>query len=289
MIPVLFKLLLGLVLALLISFVAWRAHSLSPLGAAAAVILGTVIFGLGGLGWAVLLLTFFISSSVLSRLFRKRKHTLDEKFSKSSRRDAGQVCANGGIAGGFVLLYVLLPGSAGWAWPAFAAALAAANADTWATELGVLSRSTPRLITNGKKVERGTSGGVSLAGSLAAVSGSALIALLAILFWHGQIPGFSTSLAAVRLSPGEQLAWFSIITLAGLAGSLFDSFLGATLQAIYYCPACSKETERYPTHLCGTQTSRIRGLAWLDNDWVNTACTLAGAFVALAGYYLLSH
>jgi uncharacterized protein (TIGR00297 family) len=284
MTPVLLKLLLGLGLALIIAYAAWRAHSLSRQGAAAAAALGTVIFGLGGLGWAILLLTFFISSSVLSHLFRKRKRALDEKFSKGSRRDAGQVAANGGIAGGFVLLSVLLPGTGQWAWPAFAAALAAANADTWATELGVLSRSTPRLITSGKQVERGTSGGVTLSGSLAALAGAALIALFAVLFWQGQIIGLSTRL----LAPGEQLSWFFIITFAGLAGSLFDSFLGATLQAIYYCPTCCKETERHPVHLCGTPTTHLRGLTWLDNDWVNTACTLAGALIALAGYFLLS-
>ncbi|MBE0697434.1 MAG: DUF92 domain-containing protein, partial [Anaerolineaceae bacterium] len=261
---------------------------------AAAAMLGTVIFGLGGLGWAILLLAFFISSSVLSRLFRKRKRALDEKFSKGSRRDAGQVAANGGIAGLFVLLHVFLPAAGwventGWAWAAFAAALAAANADTWATELGVLSRSVPRLITSGEIVEPGTSGGVTLFGSLAALSASALIALLAIFFWQGQISTNSTGFPGAYLAVHEQLAWFGILTIAGFSGSLFDSFLGATLQAIYYCPACSKETERHPYHICGSTTRRIRGLSWLDNDWVNTGCTLVGALVALVGYLLLGH
>jgi uncharacterized protein (TIGR00297 family) len=292
--PLITRLLFGIGLALVISLAAWRAHSLSPTGAAAAAILGTVIFGLGGLGWAVLLLAFFISSSLLSRLFRKRKRTLDEKFSKGSRRDAGQVAANGGIAGLFVLLHVFLPAAGwvdhtGWAWAAFAAALAAANADTWATELGVLSHNAPRLITSGKLVERGTSGGVTLFGSLAALCGSALIALLAVLIWPGQISLIPTGLPTPILAPPQQLTWFGILTLAGFAGSLFDSFLGATLQAIYYCPSCCKETERHPLHVCGSPTRRIHGFAWLDNDWVNTACTLVGALIVLAAYALLNH
>ena len=158
------QLLFGLLLAVIIAFVAYRAHSLSRSGALAALVLGTVIFGLGGFGWAVLLLGFFISSSLLSRLFKRRKAAFDEKFSKGSRRDAWQVAANGGTAGLMVLLHVLFPGAA-WPWLAFAGSLAAANADTWATELGVLSRTAPRLITTGKKVERGTSGGVSLGGT----------------------------------------------------------------------------------------------------------------------------
>jgi uncharacterized protein (TIGR00297 family) len=289
--------LIGFGLALVIALAAWRSRALSPNGAVTAVLLGAVIFGLGGLGWAVLLLAFFISSSVLSRLFRKRKRALDEKFSKGSQRDAGQVAANGGIAGIFVLFHTAFPANQ-WAWIGFAAALAAANADTWATEIGVLSHTSPRLITNGQVVERGTSGGVTLTGTLAALGGSALIALLAVIFWQGHILTLPTgspdwldtlvSSPAAALPCPQTLTWLGLITLAGLAGSLIDSFLGATLQAIYHCPVCQKETERHPLHSCGSLTYLIRGMRRLDNDWVNTLCTLTGALVGLAAYLVFS-
>jgi uncharacterized protein (TIGR00297 family) len=287
---ILFNLLAGLLLAVLIALAAWRARALNPQGALAAALLGTVIFGLGGLGWAILLMGFFVSSSLLSRLFRQRKASLDEKFSKGSQRDAGQVTANGGIAGLFVLLHLLFPAAA-WPWLGFAGALAAANADTWATELGVLSRETPRLITSGMPVERGTSGGVSRLGVLAATGGALVIALLAVLFWQGHILSLPSAAPAwlVRslgadlalLSPLKALAALAWVTLCGLAGSLFDSLLGATVQAIYTCPNCQKETERHPLHTCGTPTVRLRGLPWMDNDWVNTFCTLAGGLLAM--------
>ena len=68
--------------------------------------------------------------------------------------------------------------------------------------------------------------------------------------------------------------------LGGLAGSLFDSLLGATVQAIYYCPTCEKETEK-TLHTCGTNTQQTRGWRWLSNDMVNFISSLVGALVAV--------
>lgn len=264
------QLLLGFLIAALIALAAYRAHSLSRSGALGAVLTGAIIFGMGGWQWGVLLVAFFVSSSMLTRLFGKRKASLNEKFEKGGRRDLGQVLANGGIASLFALLNYFFPGSS-WTWAGFAASLAAVNADTWATELGVLNPSEPRLITNlHKRVERGTSGGISLYGTLAALAGSAFIALTALLFSPFTLSGLSAYLMA-----------FGFITLSGLAGALFDSLLGATVQAIYRCPQCDKETERHPLHTCGTQTAQVRGWGWLDNDLVNLACAVSSALVIL--------
>jgi uncharacterized protein (TIGR00297 family) len=263
------QLLVGLVMGSLIAWLAWRVKALSRSGALAAALTGGLIFGLGGLSWAVLLLAFFISSSLLSRLFARRKSTLSEKFSKGSQRDWGQVMANGGLGALLAVAQALYPGEV-WPWIAFAGAMAAVNADTWATELGVLNPTPPRLITNGRAVERGTSGAVSLGGSLAALGGAGLVAVLAALF--------SGPAAGVMLLAG---------TLGGVAGSFFDSWLGATIQAIYWCPSCGKETERHPQHTCGSQTSHYRGWRWLDNDWVNGLASLAGAMIALMVWQLL--
>jgi Raf kinase inhibitor-like YbhB/YbcL family protein/uncharacterized protein (TIGR00297 family) len=269
---------LGIILAAIIAVAAYLVKSLSRSGAIAAFVLGSVIFGIGGISWSILLLAFFISSSGLSKLFKKRKLALDEKFSKGSRRDAGQVAANGAIAGILTILFPLFGGSS-WIWAAFAGALAAVNADTWATELGVLSKSSPRLITTGMTVEPGTSGGISLAGTLAALGGSMFIAIPAVLF---QPAGFS-------LNNWQNLLLFLIITFSGLAGSMIDSFLGATIQAIYFCSNCQKQTEKHPLHSCGNPTRLIRGNAWLNNDWVNTFCSFSGAILAgIIGIILLS-
>jgi uncharacterized protein (TIGR00297 family) len=259
------QVLYGLVLAVIVAYLAYRAHSLNRNGALAAAFIGTIIFGIGGWQWAVLLLTFFITSSGLSRTFKKRKQGLNEKFSKGSERDAGQVFGNGGLATFFAALHAFYPTSI-IPWIGFAASLAAVNADTWATELGVLNPTPPRLITDPRKsVEKGTSGGISLFGTCASLLGSALIALLAAL-----------------LSPAGPLNtnYFLLITASGLAGSLFDSFLGATVQAMYFCPTDQKETEKHPLHTCGTQTVHLRGWKWLDNDWVNFACAAFAVMIA---------
>ena len=69
------------------------------------------------------------------------------------------------------------------------------------------------------------------------------------------------------------------VALAGVAGALMDSLLGATLQERRWCDACSRATER-AVHDCGAPTRRAGGLGALDNDAVNLAATVTGAAVA---------
>ena len=257
-------LVLGFLLGAAISLLAWRAGALSRSGALAAAASGGLIFGLGGLSWAVLLLGFFISSSALSRAFPRQKAAFSEKYAKGARRDWGQVLANGGLGALLAIAKVVLPGQ-DWIWFAFVGAMAAVNGDTWATELGVLSKAAPRLITSGKSVEKGVSGGVSLLGYLAVGAGALIVGVLAALF---------SPIRAASVLVASALA-------GGLAGSTFDSFLGATVQAIYYCPNCQKETERHPLHTCGSGTRLLRGWPWLNNDLVNFACSVVGAMASV--------
>lgn len=265
------QLLIGFLLAGGMGLLAWRANSLSSSGLWAAVLTGGLIFGLGGLAWALVLLTFFISSSALSRMFMRRKSSLAEKFSKGSQRDWGQVIANGGLGTLLVITRTAWPSQA-WPWIAYAGAIATATSDTWATEIGVLSGHVPRLITNGKAVERGTSGGVTTLGMIATIGGGALIGLLV-----------GTVSSEVGLITAMVVA-----VMAGLAGSLLDSVLGATVQAIYYCPHDNKETEQHPLHSCGRATTLSRGWRWLNNDLVNFISTMFGATVAVGIWLLLA-
>jgi uncharacterized membrane protein len=124
------------------------------------------------------------------------------------------------------------------------------------------------MITTGRKVEKGTSGGITLMGTFAALIGAALV---------GAIAGIFPTQAGGNT---QTLLFLGTVTLSGLAGSFLDSLLGATLQAIYHCPSCDKETEHHPLHTCGTSTRHARGLPWLNNDGVNFAASVAGAVIA---------
>lgn len=147
----------------------------------------------------------------------------------------------------------------------FTGALATATADTWATEVGVLSRQQPRLITTGQQVAPGTSGGITPLGTAASLLGALSLGQA---FWA--MPGFRKALAALPF----------IALISGIAGSFFDSLLGATVQVMYYCPTCYKETERR-VHSCGTQAEQLRGVPWMNNDIVNFLATGFGGLAAI--------
>ncbi len=255
----LWQILIGLILSTFIGFVGYRREALSRSGWLGAMLTGTIIFGFGGLSAGVLLIAFFASSSILTRFKESAKTEVAANFSKGGRRDLGQAIANGGVATIAALIFGLSQTPIVFA--ALVGALAEANADTWATELGVLSKTPPRFITTGRVVEAGTSGGITLLGSIAAVLGAGMIGLLAALFRSDW-----------RLIP--------IGLIAGSIGALFDSLIGATLQGIYYSEIRHKETEK-PIELDGTPNRLLRGYIWINNDVVNFVSTLVAALSAI--------
>jgi uncharacterized protein (TIGR00297 family) len=204
-------------------------------------------------GWrgAALLLAFFISGSVLTQLATGR----------GGRRNARQVIANGGAAA---------LGALFGSWPAAAGALAAAAADTWATELGSFSPVPPRFITTGARVTRGMSGGITALGTVGGIAGALSMAALAHL-----------------LPPSGAAAGLAVVAAAGIAGMLADSLLGATGQGVYECAACAARSERADT-ICHQPVQLIRGWRWLDNDAVNLVATLVGAGLGVLGARIAS-
>jgi len=272
-------LILGFVLSALIAWGGYQKRSLSRSGVAGALVLGTITFGLGGWIWGLLLIAFFVSSSFLSRYREAEKEGLAEKFAKGHQRDLGQALANGGLGAILAVFYFWRPNPLLFA--AFVGTMAAVNADTWGTEIGVLSPTPPRLVTNGQPVPTGTSGGVSFLGTLAALAGGLFIGLVALVLRLVE-----------SLWQTGQWAWIDLwllflAGLGGLAGCFFDSLLGATVQGIYYCEGCQKETESQ-LHRCGRETRLKRGWRWLNNDAVNfISAGVGGGVAALLGWLVL--
>ncbi|KPV46561.1 hypothetical protein SE17_43200, partial [Kouleothrix aurantiaca] len=185
---------------------------------------------LGGWTWGATLVAFFISSSALSHFRQAQKQRLaGEKFEKGGRRDLWQTLANGGLGALLALVYGLA-GEPLALLIAFAGVMATVTADTWATELGVLSPTPPRMITSGRRVAPGTSGGVTALGLGASLAGALLLGLCLVLLYR-----LEHGVWAFLLLPAA--------LLGGMVGSLADSLLGATLPAIYRT-ASGNETER---------------------------------------------
>jgi uncharacterized protein (TIGR00297 family) len=265
------QLALGVAFSSVIGWAGYRRQSLSRSGVVGAIVVGTLTFGLGGWDWGLLLIAFFISSSLLSHYRKGDKREMAEKFAKTGQRDLAQTLANGGWGAVLAIAYSCQPAPILFA--AFVGAMAAVNADTWATELGVLNPAPPRLITTGQKVPAGTSGGVTTLGTAAALGGGLLIGLMALVLSQVGAIGESGTLA------GSHLWLVSIGIIGGLAGSTFDSLLGATVQGIYYCPHCQKQTES-KVHRCGQPTQHLRGWRWLNNDVVNFVSSIVGSLIA---------
>ncbi len=258
--------LLGFLLNAAASVLALWRGAIDPGGAAAGTVVGTLIFACGGPLFWLVLMAFFVSSTALGMVGRRRKaglHTINEK---GGRRDALQVLANGGMGMLTAVLY-RLSGNAAWA-AGFAVSFASSNADTWASELGVLSRWEPVSLLTFRRVPRGISGGLSGLGSLASLGGAALIAVVFALI--------NLPLAIVH---GSFLRVAGVIAAGGFVGSLVDSLLGATLQAQYAGPG--NEVTEHRSAEDGTRNALVRGIPFVDNDVVNFASCAAVTVAAV--------
>jgi uncharacterized protein (TIGR00297 family) len=253
---------IGFVAAATIAIVALRARALDRSGALAACVVGTATYGALGLPGAAVLLAFFVTSVGLSRVGKTRKRDLLIDVDKTGARDGAQVLANGGIAAVCALGALWIDARLA---VAFAGAFAAATADTWGTEIGTLVRGKPHSILTLRPIATGLSGGVTIAGTFAEIAGACLITTIAV---------------ATHATAGNVRVAIAI-ALGGIAGALADSILGASVQSLRWCGQCKRATEREP-HVCGANTTPLRGLAWFGNDVVNASATIVGALVAFA-------
>jgi uncharacterized protein (TIGR00297 family) len=192
------------VASLVVAMLTLRLRWLTAGGSASALAVGLLVWAGAGVQGVVLLLLFFLTSSVLTTMGRAER-------SRGKGRTATQVLANGGIA---ALAGIL--GLAGWlpAAHVVTGSLAAATADTWATEIGTRIGARTRLVTTWRTVPPGRSGGVSWPGSAVAVAGATVIG----------------AGAALVFGPAGGWSWLAVGTIAGVTGTIADSIVGAGIE-----------------------------------------------------------
>ncbi|MCK4847433.1 MAG: DUF92 domain-containing protein [Candidatus Heimdallarchaeota archaeon] len=271
----------------LLFLILWKNLLTIPDGLIVGGIVTLTIYLISPFLWSALL-TFFLSSSLVSKWKKNQKHSVSLEFSKDSKRDSLQVISNSfpAILFGTIFLIVdffpiittindmSLIISSPWLFAAFAS-FATHNADTWMTEIGIITNTTPRLITNlRKRVPRGTSGGVTIIGSIAGMIGSMIISTMYIL----------SSIIVSEISWLTIVILFILLTIAGIIGGFIDSFEGATVQGIFYCKYCLKETER-EIHKCGNETEFLRGYRVITNDFVNISSAFISGCIAGVLYW----
>ena len=195
-----------------------RANILDKQGIIAAALLGLFVGFLGHWTWLLLLLCFLLSSHIATkwRFEEKTERGLNE--STDGHRGWVNVAANGGMPALVALLTFVVNDWESGLWM-FAAAVAVATSDTWASEIGCLDHRV-RMITTLKPCEAGVNGGFSPNGQLAAAAGGLLIGASALV----------ASLVMFSASISDQIVIAGIVAGLGFLGCQIDSILGAVLE-----------------------------------------------------------
>ncbi|CAL8405553.1 unnamed protein product [Arctogadus glacialis] len=270
--------LLSILVPLVLAIRAVKRRSLDWTGALGAVLVGFVLC-MANLSFFVSLLFFFYSSSRLSRWGGGVKSKIDANYKEGGQRNWVQVFCNGGVPTELALLYMIEAGpgelpvdfsqhySASWMSLALLGALACSTGDTWASEVGpVLSQSRPRLITTWEEVPAGTNGGVTSVGLFASFLGGLAVGAAY----------FVSQLLFVNDLNLANPQWPIILYggVAGLLGSLLDSFLGANMQYSGFDSSVGKVVS-YES----MTTRHISGKPVLDNNAVNLFSSLLVALI----------
>ncbi|KAI7863077.1 integral membrane protein DUF92-domain-containing protein [Spinellus fusiger] len=264
-------------LSSLLALYAHRKKSLTLGGCGAAFALGMVTFSSNSFFFTAILLVFFLSSTKLTKFKAERKKQLEADYEQSSQRNVTQVICNGltgGVAVGLTYCLKETPVCSGLSlWykvcmGVYMGHYACCAGDTWASELGILNKGWPILITRLTKVPPGTNGGVSPLGLAASLAGGGAMGLTGALVLWLESPCYRMD-----------FAWIVLGALAGLGGSLVDSVLGATVQQTLY----SKDKKMIVSQP-EKDTQVLNGYDLLDNHQVNFVSSLVtaatcGAFI----------
>jgi len=258
--------LIGIVLSTIVVLLSIKARFLTISGGVATFLLANIIFGLGGIKWTVPILTFFVLSSLLSKMKSNNKEKAELYYEKTGVRDYKQVFANGGIPGILLMLNTVKPDELFFLM--YIVFLATVCSDTWSTEIGTFIKTNTYNVINFKLIPPGMSGGISFIGTIGGITGSIVITLVSFSFTSYNLFYF-----------------FLIILISSFLGNISDSILGATIQGGYNCSICNKSTERRDH--CGKPSIITKGYKLITNDIVNLFAGFLSIFYSLIIYYLI--
>ncbi|MGD8777806.1 MAG: DUF92 domain-containing protein [Ignavibacteria bacterium] len=257
------KILISVLAGLFIVLISLKFKFLTRSGALATFILAVIIFSLGGIKWSVPVFTFFIFSSLLSKLKRKTKSNSEIYFEKTSTRDHWQVLANGGLGAVFLIADQFV--SLDLFYFLYVSSFAAVCLDTWSTEIGTMFKTKTYNVLSLKKIDQGKSGGISVIGFAGGFAGVLLLSFSGY-YWINN----------------NGIYYLLIIIISGMLGNLFDSVMGAALQSRYKCIKCLQITEKR-IH-CQSEAELERGYRWINNDFVNFSAALFSSGITLILY-----
>ena len=252
------KIAVNLIAIPLILFIPYRMKILSISGYFGSITMGALIVLFGNLIHFILLALFFILSALLNIILKKYA----QRSSKKSHRNILQVICNGGVALFLCIHDYFSPNPINIY--LYAASVAAAMSDTWATEFGKLSKSKPILITSFLPIEHGLSGGITFIGTIGSIIGCSII-------------GLSTYI----LIDSELILILGVI-FSGFLSALLDSIIGDKLQGKYE----TKSGEIIED--MKLNTNLISGYKIIDNNFVNLMATLLGPFLMYVFIYFIN-
>lgn len=209
--------LLAFAFALVLGYLAYRAGIADMSGLLSATLVGVLIIAFTDVWWFLLLLTFYLLGGGFTKYKYRYKQSLGIAQGKGGARGYKNVFSNSLVAIVASIGYTIFPHAANIFLYIYLGSVATATGDTLASEIGTTYKGKPRMITTLKEVEPGVDGGVSSLGEIAAIFGSMVIALFALLVGVIEIDQYC-------------LLGMSIITISGFVGTNIDSLLGATMQ-----------------------------------------------------------
>lgn len=246
---------LGVLLAFIISYLSYKVKFLTISGSAAAFIIGSIVFGLGGIAWSVPILSFFLSSSLLTIMNVHKNLEVSGYFSKNKQRNFYQVLANGLVPTLIILLNLIFDES--FFIYLYISSVAAVCADTWGTEIGTWNKTATYNILTMERANQGESGGISVIGTIGSFCGALFVAVSSLIYI------------------GLKFDYLLFAIISGVAGSLVDSILGVSVQVQYLCPKCGKIVDQ--TNHCNIEINYKRGIKIINNDVVNLLAGTSGA------------